>query len=320
MAFEIASDRLKGAAFVRANSSGASMPNPTAIVVHDTAGREIPKSSVDWFASRKCTTSAHFVVEVDGSVTQMVECDQKAFHAGKSTYKGRAGCNNFTIGIEIVNPGKLDKNGRAWFHKKNEKGYSGIQNVKTKAHGDGYWLPYTEAQIKTVTDLCKALVKAYPSIVAITTHWEISPGRKVDPNPLFPLEELRAAVFKPAKRKPAAQPEPEEAPSPPPVAAVADEAPVASTLVATSRKAKVLSRVDKVLKGVVASLTLPSILEYMGFAKSTIDQVGQFVQTHALVLVITAAILGLLIVKYIYGLMQEDVEEGRYVPSGEKSA
>src|SRR3990167_5108144 len=135
MAYKIVGDRLKGVPLVRANASGSAMPKPTAIVVHDTAGREIPKSSVDWFASPKCTTSAHFVVELDGSITQMVDCDQKAFHAGKSSFKGRSGCNNFSIGIEIVNPGKLDKNGRAWFHKKGEAGYSGIVQKTTKEIG-----------------------------------------------------------------------------------------------------------------------------------------------------------------------------------------
>jgi N-acetylmuramoyl-L-alanine amidase len=314
MALSIVADRLVGAPFVRANASGAAMPNPTAIVVHDTAGRDTPKSSVNWFASSKCTTSAHFVVELDGSITQMVECDQKAFHAGKSSFKGRSGCNNFTLGIEIVNPGKLDKNGRAWFHKKGDPGYEGIQHVKTKGHGDGWWLPYTPAQIKAVAELCKALVKAYPSIDAITTHWEISPGRKVDTNPLFPLDALRSAVFKPAK-KPTPAPEPEVIVATPPQAA-----PPAASLVIASRKAKTLSRIKKAMHGVWASLTLASVLEYLGLAKSTADQVSQFVQTHAVVILITGAILGVLIVKYVLGLMQEDVDEGRYVPSGEKAA
>jgi N-acetylmuramoyl-L-alanine amidase len=311
MSFGIVNDRVLGVPFVPAHASGSAMRNPTLIVLHDTAGREIPKSSVDWFASPKCTTSAHFVVEVDGSVTQMVECDQKAFHAGKSSFKGKPGCNNFAIGIEIVNPGLLDKQGRAWFHKRGEAGYSGIVHKVTKEHGDGCWLPYTNAQVEAVSELCRALVRSYPTIKDITTHWEISPGRKIDTNPLFPLDDVRAAAFEAPQHRPA-----------PPEVAESPAAPVATpaTLAATSRKAKTLGRADKVLKGVLASLTLPSVLEYMGFAKSTIDQVGQFVETHALVLAITAAILGLLLVKYIYGLMQEDVEEGRYVPRGEKQA
>ena len=190
MTYEIVSDRLKGAPFVPANSSGARMASPSLIVLHDTADRAQPKDTVNWFASRQCTVSAHFVVERDGSITQMVECDQKAFHAGKSSFNGRSGCNNFAIGIEIDNPGMLDKDGRAWFHKKGEAGYSGIRQRTTKEHGAGWWLPYTDAQVNAVGELCRALIKAYPSITDIGTHWIISPGRKIDTNPLFPLEQV----------------------------------------------------------------------------------------------------------------------------------
>ncbi len=200
MVFEIVNDRLeiggRSVPFVSANSFGSRF-HPTLVVVHDTADRPVPKDTVRWFADKSCKVSAHFVVERNGSVTQMVDCDRKAFHAGKSSWPGMSGgCNNFAIGIEIDNPGKLDANGKAWFHKKGEPGITGIQHVKTKEHGDGYWLSYTPEQIATVSDLCSALVAFYPTIKEIGTHWLISPGRKIDTNPLFPLEELRASVFK----------------------------------------------------------------------------------------------------------------------------
>ena len=200
MVFDIVNDRLeiggKAAQFVSANAYGARF-HPTLIIVHDTADRPQPKDTVNWFASKACKVSAHFVVERDGSITQMVPCDHKAYHAGKSSWPGQSGgCNNFAIGIEIDNPGKLDKNGRGWFHKKGEPGIEGIVHAKTKEHGDGYWLPYTPEQIETVSELCIALVAYYPTIKEIGAHWLISPGRKIDTNPLFPLEELRDAVFK----------------------------------------------------------------------------------------------------------------------------
>jgi N-acetyl-anhydromuramyl-L-alanine amidase AmpD len=198
MAFEIVADRLrikkKAVPFVSAHASGGRMV-PSLIVLHDTADRPAPKDTVNWFASAECKVSAHFVVERDGSIIQMVECDQKAFHAGKSTWKGRANCNGFAIGIEIDNPGKLDKNGRAWFHKGRDPGIPGIQPKTTKEHGAGHWLPYTPEQVAAVTKLCQALVKAYPGIKEVVTHYLISPGRKIDVNPLFPLDEVRAAVF-----------------------------------------------------------------------------------------------------------------------------
>lgn len=195
---KIVSHKLVGVSYRAAQSAGGEM-KPTVIVLHDTAGRLDKCSSVRWFESPDCNTSAHFVVERDGTITQMVACNRKAWHAGASSFEGREGVNSFGIGIEIVNPGKLDAAGRAWFHKKTEKGFepARLQHVKTKAHGDGYWMEYTAEQIEAVTVICKALALSYP-ITAITTHYEISPGRKIDPNPLFPLEELRAAVFSPA--------------------------------------------------------------------------------------------------------------------------
>jgi N-acetylmuramoyl-L-alanine amidase len=171
MPLTISNDRRKGAPSVTANAFGGRM-HPTVIVCHDTADRPKPNDTVSWFANKRCRVSAHFVVERDGSVTQMVPCDRKAYHAGKSSFKGRSSCNNFAIGIEI------DKNGRGWFHKNNEPGIEGIEYAAAKAHGGGYWLPYTQEQIATVTQLCRALVKAYPTIKDITPPWEIAPGRK----------------------------------------------------------------------------------------------------------------------------------------------
>jgi N-acetylmuramoyl-L-alanine amidase len=194
---KIIDHRLKKGAFVPAHAFGGALVNPTLIVLHDTANRAQPGETVRWFSSASCKTSAHFVVERDGTVVQMVDLDRKAFHAGVSAFKGKAGCNNFSIGIEIDNPGKLTKDGKAWFHKKSETGYSGIEPRTTKEHGAGYWLPYTQEQIHAVTELCDALTAAYPSITDIATHWLISPGRKIDTNPLFPLEEVRKAVFGP---------------------------------------------------------------------------------------------------------------------------
>lgn len=219
MDYEIVNDRLeidgKDVPFVPANSSGSRF-HPTLIVCHDTADRPAPKDTVRWFASRECKVSAHFVVERDGTITQMVPCDRKAFHAGQSSWPGMSGgCNNFAIGIEIDNPGKIDKTGRAWFHydklgRPIAPGFpmSDLAKMATKEHGNHWWLPYTPEQIETVTELCAALVAAYPTIKDIGTHWLISPGRKIDTNPLFPLEELRAAVLKKkaAPGRPAAYP------------------------------------------------------------------------------------------------------------------
>jgi N-acetylmuramoyl-L-alanine amidase len=190
----ITGHRLRDAEYIKAHASGGAMV-PTLIILHDTAGRVEKGSSVNWFKSEDCSTSAHVVIERDGTVTQMVDFNKRAFHAGASEWQGVSNCNAFSIGIEIVNPGKLDKDGRAWFHKKTEAGFTGVKRAKTAAHGDGWWLDYTPEQIEAVTNLCKALIARYPEIQDITTHWTVSPKRKIDTGPLFPLDAVRQEVF-----------------------------------------------------------------------------------------------------------------------------
>lgn len=192
--FEIVQHRLAGVPFVASPNCGGRI-EPALIVVHDTADRLQPNDTVSWFCNPKSRVSAHFVVGRDGSVTQMVPCDRAAWHAGKSSWKGRSSCNNFAIGIEIDNPGQLTRVGDfavSWFGDK----YPLTQCVElsTQAHGRGWWLRYTEAQLETVRELIKALAKAYPTITDVAAHWEISPGRKVDTGPHFPLGDMKVLL------------------------------------------------------------------------------------------------------------------------------
>jgi N-acetylmuramoyl-L-alanine amidase len=201
-----------GVKWRKAHAFGGDMKAARFAVIHDTAGRLDPFSSVNWFASKECKTSAHFVVERDGTITQMVPTNKRAYHAGVSTWKGVSGLNSCSVGIEIVNPGKMDEKGKAWFGDCCKPGE--ITKKGTSQHGQGCWLPYTEAQIKSVTAICRALVEEYPDCNEILTHWEIAPRRKIDTNPLFPLEELRRVVFDPTPGEVEHLPEP--APPPPP--------------------------------------------------------------------------------------------------------
>lgn len=187
--------KVHGVKFVKANAIGGPMGAPKFILLHETAGRIEKGSSVKWFASRECKVSAHFTIERDGEVVQQVPLDRKAFHAGVSKWKGVSGLNSCSIGIELVGPGKMDSNGKAWFGKACDP--SEIVFKPTPQHGDGHWLPFTPAQIAAVKLLCTLIVEEYPDCNEILTHWEVSPGRKVDPNPLFPLREVRKAVLDP---------------------------------------------------------------------------------------------------------------------------
>ena len=196
------------ATFKAAQSAGGKLVNPTQVVIHDTADFR-PGQAVSWFCNPECPTSAHVVIERSGAITQLVKFDTVAFHAGKSSWGGRSGCNAFTLGVELVNPGMMERRGdevMLIYRSKNSEGktvekiiqrfpVSECREVHTKEHGRGWCLPYTDAQIEAVTALCKTLVTSYPSISEIVTHWLISPRRKVDTNPTFPLNELRRAVF-----------------------------------------------------------------------------------------------------------------------------
>lgn len=100
--------------------------------------------------------SAHFFVRRGGAVLQFVSCDDRAWHAGVSMWRGRGVCNDFSIGIEIEGDDRA---------------------------------PFTEAQYSALNTLLTALKLAYP-IKAVTSHSEIAPGRKIDPGPTFDWSRL----------------------------------------------------------------------------------------------------------------------------------
>jgi len=204
--FEIRDDRLfidgRAARYVPSPNHGGRI-EPTLIVLHDTADRLKADDSVAWFQDPASKVSAHFVVGRDGSITQMVDCDRSAWHAGKSNWRGRENCNGFSIGIEIDNPGKLTPRGEgavAWFGETFPLADCARSDASCTTHGPGAWLNYTPEQIDAVSRLIWALSQAYPSIVDVAGHFEISPRRKVDPGPHFPMSEMRRALAnKPAQ-------------------------------------------------------------------------------------------------------------------------
>lgn len=209
--------------WAKAHSSGGAI-SPRYIVCHDTAGALRKFSSVEWFQSDDCETSAHFVVERDGTITQLVATNKKAFHAGVSSWKGVSMLNSCSVGIEIVNPGMLNEKGKADWGQAAE--VKEIVKKSTPNHGSGYWLPYTPEQIAAVTAICRAVVEEYPDCNEIVTHWEIAPKRKIDTNPLFPLDDLRKSVFDPTPGEVAAipPPKPTSVPSIPAQPSMAKEA------------------------------------------------------------------------------------------------
>jgi len=98
--------------------------------------------------------SSHLFIKRDGSITQFVPFNLKAWHAGVSDYKGRDNCNDFSIGIEM----------------------EGADDIE-----------YTEDQYKSLSKATNLLMNSYPliKIDRIVGHSEISPSRKTDPGPSF---------------------------------------------------------------------------------------------------------------------------------------
>lgn len=132
--------------------------------------------------------SAHYLIAADGTVLQLVDETKRAWHAGKSSWRGNKQMNTYSIGIEIVNPGFTKK-------KKdpctNNKEIWNQNTGKQVTGSDYYWYPFTQEQIESTVKLCKEISKRYNIAPEyILGHSDIAPGRKVDPGPLFPWKQL----------------------------------------------------------------------------------------------------------------------------------
>ena len=101
--------------------------------------------------------SAHFYIRRDGRVIQFVDCDQRAWHAGRSAWCGRENCNDFSVGIEL----------------------EGSDAVV-----------FTSDQYAALWPVLDALRWRYP-ITHIAGHSDVAPGRKTDPGPFFDWLALR---------------------------------------------------------------------------------------------------------------------------------
>lgn len=144
-------------------------------------------------------TSAHLVVDRDGSVTQMVKFNRRAWHAGESQWMGFSDLNTHAIGIEVVNLGYLQRFADGSFRPKLGGVPIAPSDVvearhKLAAEHHLYWQAYTPEQLSTCQALAVALVERY-GLRDIVGHDDIAPTRKVDPGPAFPLASIRGTAF-----------------------------------------------------------------------------------------------------------------------------
>lgn len=147
---------------------------PVSMVVLHYTGMIDGASAIQRLADPEAKVSAHYVVAEDGQVVRMVDEAQRAWHAGRSWWRGTSDINSASIGIEIVNPG----------------------------HEFGY-RPFPEAQIDAVIELLAGIMERH-SITRgnVVGHSDVAPARKEDPGELFPwyrLARLRLALPRPTK-------------------------------------------------------------------------------------------------------------------------
>ncbi len=189
--------------------------DPDYLVIHYTA-TDTASSAIDWFlntSSNPDRIAAHIVLDLNGKITQMVPFNRKANHAGTSTWDGVDFFNSHSIGIEIVNPGFVEKRTNGSFRRrigedKNKKPIfktypdtdaARIMNANHKHkfwtdRENQWWFRFPDEQLKALYKLCKALFETY-HLVSAVGHDDVSPARKPDPGPAFPWDAFKTTVF-----------------------------------------------------------------------------------------------------------------------------
>lgn len=129
---------------------------PRLLILHYTGMKSCAKA-IDWLSRPESEVSAHYAIDIDGTITQLVAEDKRAWHAGASYWAGITDVNSASIGIEIHNPG----------------------------HDAGY-PEFPANQMTAVRDLCQDICtrNAIPA-TGVLAHSDIAPARKMDPGEKF---------------------------------------------------------------------------------------------------------------------------------------
>ena len=134
----------------------------TMVVIHYTTNEDVDHS-LNTLTSSLRKVSAHYLIDAQGNLVQLVPENRRAWHAGQAYWAGVTDINSASIGIEIDNTG------------------SG---------------PFEEAQITTLLNLLTDLQTRHKIRAAnVVGHADVAPGRKVDPGPYFPWRRLAQAGF-----------------------------------------------------------------------------------------------------------------------------
>ncbi|MFC3691715.1 N-acetylmuramoyl-L-alanine amidase [Chenggangzhangella methanolivorans] len=199
MVFSVNNHRLMAngapAPFVASPNRGAAL-QPLYLILHYTAGLRAD-GAISWFQNPAAQASAHLVIDRDGATTQMVEFNRIAWHAGKSSWSGLDGLNKYSIGIEIANAGRLSKGADGkWRNWANNVVPDADVIVATHKHENtpAGWQRYTADQIEAVIEIGVALHQKY-GFADVLGHEDVSPGRKVDTGPAFPMGSVAGKIM-----------------------------------------------------------------------------------------------------------------------------
>ncbi len=137
---------------------------PDLLLLHYTGMRSV-EQAIDWLARPESKVSCHYVVAEDGTITQMVAEDMRAWHAGQSYWDGVCDINSCSIGIEIHNRG----------------------------HCDGY-PDFPDQQMEAIARLSADIVQRNRiDRGRVLAHSDVAPQRKIDPGEKFGWRSLAAA-------------------------------------------------------------------------------------------------------------------------------
>ena len=136
------------------------------VILHYT-GMVSAEAALERMCSEEAEVSAHFMIDEDGTLYQLVDPGKRAWHAGISVWQGRQNLNHSSIGIELVNPG----------------------------HEFGYRM-FPESQLQSLMDLLRFLSETYAiPRERYIGHSDVAPLRKSDPGELFPWKKFADAGF-----------------------------------------------------------------------------------------------------------------------------
>ena len=135
---------------------------PVSMVVLHYTGMRTADEALERMCDPAAEVSAHYMVDEDGAVTQLVDEDARAWHAGKSSWRGITDVNSASVGIELVNPG----------------------------HEFGY-LPFPKPQLDALLPLLGDIRRRHNIPRGnVVGHSDVAPARKQDPGELFPWDVL----------------------------------------------------------------------------------------------------------------------------------